>query len=110
MTSSRAALALNFTVAFLLAATVALSAMLTGYHFHPANDAFSASGYPDRLAAAHDCWTNDGQSHPIPGHAVVQVGASLPRYVGASLTGEALDNLDARGLAPTTVKGLYFCR
>lgn len=50
---------------------------------------------PAALIAKHDCWS--GEAPPdmtgrLPGHAIVATGAT-PRYVGAHLTGKALDQV-----------------
>lgn len=53
----------------------------------------AAPGSPAALIAAHHCWSGQAPADmtgKIPGHAVVAVGAT-PRYVGARLTGQALE-------------------
>ena len=59
------------------------------------------AGYPNSIIAKHDCWRNDGQPHPIPGHAVVHMNDELvARYVGPRLTEIALHgNLNGEVLA-----------
>ncbi|MGH3350874.1 MAG: hypothetical protein ACRDPS_09435 [Nocardioides sp.] len=56
-----------------------------------------APGSPAALIERHDCWSKESprdMAGRLPGHAIIATGAT-PRYVGADLTGKALDQVFA---------------
>jgi hypothetical protein len=54
-----------------------------------------ADGAPAELLAEHDCWSGEApvdMQGVVPGHVVVAKG-STPRYAGATVVGQALDQI-----------------
>jgi hypothetical protein len=60
--------------------------------FRPAESITYGPSYPEKVMAAHNCWT--GGTHAFPTHAVIYQGV-LARYVGKTETDYALAHNNA---------------